>query len=118
MTLGLTQLLKEMSSWGVKVAGTQDRQSYHLHVLIVMKSGSLNLLESSGPVQTSNGTALTFYKLHKNLFGPVKFERILFPIHTGTVSFNEKFPLFFFCVTSTKIAKCSIFFCKTAQNHT
>jgi hypothetical protein len=86
-----------------------------------MKSGSLKLLESSGPVQASNGIALTFYKLHKNLFGSVKFERILFPIHTGIVSFKEKLPLFFFCVTSTKIAKCSkkiFFFCKTAQNRT
>jgi hypothetical protein len=27
-------------------------ESYHLHVPIVFKSGSLNLLEPSGPVQT------------------------------------------------------------------
>ena len=31
---------------------------YHLHVPIVMKSGSLNLLEPSGPVQACNGIAL------------------------------------------------------------
>ena len=30
----------------------------HLHVLIVLKSGSLNLLEPSGPVQECNGIAL------------------------------------------------------------
>jgi hypothetical protein len=29
-------------------------------VPIVLKSGSLNLLEPSGPVQASNGIALTF----------------------------------------------------------
>ena len=31
----------------------------HIHVLIVLKSGSLNLLEPSGPVQACNGIALT-----------------------------------------------------------
>ena len=31
---------------------------YHLHVPIIMKCGSLKLLELSGPVQTCNGTAL------------------------------------------------------------
>ena len=30
-----------------------------LHVSIVLKSGSLKLLEPSGPVQACNGTALT-----------------------------------------------------------
>jgi len=30
----------------------------HLHVPIVLKYGSLNLLESSGPVQACNGIAL------------------------------------------------------------
>ena len=33
-------------------------QHYHLHVPIVLKSGSLNLLEASGPVQACNGIAL------------------------------------------------------------
>ena len=42
----------------VKVAGGQGRQSYHFHVPIVLKSGSLNLLEPSGSVQASNGVAL------------------------------------------------------------
>ena len=62
MTLGLTQPLIEMStrniSWGVKAAGALGWQPYHFHVLIVLKSGSLKLLESSGPVQTCNGIAL------------------------------------------------------------
>jgi hypothetical protein len=31
---------------------------YYLHVLIVLKSGSLNLLEPSGPLQACNGIAL------------------------------------------------------------
>ena len=35
-------------------------QPYHLHVPIVLKSGSLNLLETLGPVQASNGIALPF----------------------------------------------------------
>ena len=32
----------------------------HLHVLIVFKSGSLNLMEPSGPVQGCTGIALSF----------------------------------------------------------
>ena len=35
----------------VKAAGAQFGQPYHPHVPIVLKSGSLNLLEASGPVQ-------------------------------------------------------------------
>ena len=46
--------------WGVKAAGACGWQPYHLHVPIVMKFGSLNLLEPSGPVQARNGIALPF----------------------------------------------------------
>ena len=45
-------------SWGVKAAGACDWQSDHLHVTIVLKSGSLSLLEPSGCVQACNGVAL------------------------------------------------------------
>jgi len=34
------------------------RADYHLHMLIVMKSGSLNLLEPSDTVQACTGIAL------------------------------------------------------------
>ena len=54
MTLGSTQPLTEMStrniSCGVKAAGAWGWQPYHLHVQTVLKSGSLNPLEPSGPV--------------------------------------------------------------------
>jgi hypothetical protein len=64
-TLGSTPPLTEMSSrnisWGVKAVGAWDWQPYHLHVLTVMKSGSLNLLKPSGPVQACTGTALPLY---------------------------------------------------------
>jgi hypothetical protein len=57
--LGSTQSLAEMStrniSFGVKAAGALGWQPHHLHVLTVLKSGSLNLLESSGPVQACSG---------------------------------------------------------------
>jgi hypothetical protein len=43
---------------GIKAAGAYGWQPYHLHVPFVLKSGSLNLLEPSGPVQACNGTAL------------------------------------------------------------
>ena len=61
---GLTQPLTEMStrntSCGVKVAGAYGWQPYNLLVLTVLKSGWLNLLEPSGPVQACNGIALPF----------------------------------------------------------
>ena len=61
---GSTQPLTEMStrniSCVVKVVGAWCWQPYHLHVLIVLKSGSLNLLEPSGPVQACNGIAVPF----------------------------------------------------------
>ena len=65
MVLGLTQPptdvnTSNISCW-VKAAGAQGWQPYHLHVIIVLKYGSLNLLESSGPVQACNGIALPFY---------------------------------------------------------
>jgi len=59
MALGLTQPLTEMSTrnicWVVKAAGVYGSQPYHLLVPTVLKSGSLNLLEPSGPVQACNG---------------------------------------------------------------
>ena len=33
---------------------------------MVLKSGILNLLETSGPVQACNGTALPYLKFHEN----------------------------------------------------
>ena len=61
MALGSTQSLTEMStrniSWGVKADGAWRWQSYPLHVPIVLKSGSLNHLEPSGPSQACNGIA-------------------------------------------------------------
>jgi len=44
---------------GVKAAGAWGLQSYRLHVPNVLKSGSLKLLEPSGPFQTCNGIAFT-----------------------------------------------------------
>jgi len=62
MALGLTQPLTEMStrniSWGVKAANAYGWQPYYLQVPIVLKSGSLKLLEPSGPAQACNGIAL------------------------------------------------------------
>jgi hypothetical protein len=59
MALGLTQSLIEMStrniSWGLCRA---NKLTNHLHVPTVLKSGSLNHLVSSGPVQSCNGIAL------------------------------------------------------------
>jgi hypothetical protein len=45
----------------VKAAGAYGWQRYHHHVPTVLKSGSLSLLEPSGPVQALTGIALPFY---------------------------------------------------------
>jgi len=45
----------------VKAAGAWGWQPYHLHVSTVLKSGRLNLLEPSGPVQACNGIALLYW---------------------------------------------------------
>jgi len=62
MAFGSTQPLTEMStrniSWGVKAVSALGWQPYHLHVPTVMKSGSLNLLQPSGPVKACSGIAL------------------------------------------------------------
>ena len=62
VALRSTQPLTEMSTrnifWGVKAADAQGCQPYHLHVPIVLKSGSLKLLEPSGCVKPCNGIAL------------------------------------------------------------
>jgi len=74
MALGLTQPVTEMStgdiSWGVREADVWGWQPYHLHVLIVLKSGTLNLLEPSGPVQACNRIALqeAFTQQHHAIF--------------------------------------------------
>jgi hypothetical protein len=64
MTLGLTQPLTQMStrniSWWVKAAGAYGWHPYHLHVPNVFKSGKLNLIEPSGPVQACNGIAFYY----------------------------------------------------------
>jgi hypothetical protein len=44
----------------VKAAGMYGWLPYHLHVPLILKSGSLNLVGPSGPVQACNGIALTF----------------------------------------------------------
>jgi hypothetical protein len=65
----------EYPEWflGVKAAGAQGWQPCHLHVPIVMKSGSLNLLEPSGPVMGllyyQQYALILFYVLAPTCFG-------------------------------------------------
>jgi len=65
MALGSTQPVTEMStrnaSWGVKDNRCVGLKPYHLHVPIILKFGSLSLLEPSGTVQACNGIALYIY---------------------------------------------------------
>src|SRR5215510_8922910 len=63
MVLGSTKPLTEMSTrnipWG-KGGRCVGLTPCHLHVPIVLKSGSLKLLEPSGPVKACNGIALPY----------------------------------------------------------
>jgi hypothetical protein len=67
IALGLTQPPIEMNtrniSWRVQAAGAYSWQPYHLHVVTVLKSGSLKVLEPSGPVQACSGIALFIFKV-------------------------------------------------------
>jgi hypothetical protein len=69
MALGSTQSLKEMSTrniiLGVRAASAWAWQPCHFHVLILLKTGSLTLPESSGSVQAYTGIAVPFIFLEK-----------------------------------------------------
>ena len=54
------------TSWEVQADGAYGWQPYHHHVSTGLKSGSLNLLEPSGPVQACRGIALLF------IFSPIQ----------------------------------------------
>jgi hypothetical protein len=56
----LTEMSTRYISWGVEVAGALGWQPYHLHLPIALKSGSIDLLEPSGPVHPCNRIALPF----------------------------------------------------------
>jgi hypothetical protein len=55
--------------------------TFHVHVPIVLKSGSLNLLEPSGPVKACNGTALALHvkisAVQVQHFPPIEPQRYL-----------------------------------------
>jgi len=55
-------------SGGAKAAGAYGWQPYNLHVLFVMKSGSLNLLEPSRLLQACNGIALLLSRFRRKAF--------------------------------------------------
>jgi hypothetical protein len=75
-------------SWGVKAASALCWQPYHLHVPTVLKSGSLNLLEPSGPVQACNGIAELFLTLHQpwTVFGGLLACKCVHPEVTSILS--------------------------------
>jgi len=63
MALGLTQPLTEMStrsiSWGQR-RPVRKADKLPPTCCVVTKSGNVNFLESSGPLQAPNGTALPY----------------------------------------------------------
>ena len=65
-TQPLTEMAARNNSFGVKAAGVW--QPYHLYVLIVLKSGILNLLAPSDPVHACRGIALPYLYLYFRFF--------------------------------------------------
>jgi len=59
-------------SWGKKVGGGYDWQSYHLHVQIVLKSGNLNLLDPLGPLLACKGLFEHFLVSREILYFPCR----------------------------------------------
>ena len=103
IALGSTQPLTQMStrniSWGVKVVSAYGWQPYHLHVQIVLKSGSLSHLEPSGPPQACNGTAfiglytlvhvcVLFYRQHFKIQSTQTRYFLLFGVSTSNTSWS------------------------------
>jgi hypothetical protein len=88
MALGSTQPLNrnEYQEYflGVKAAGAKGRQPYHLRVPIVLTSGSLKLLEPSGPVKACNGIALPLPRITHRLLYAVVILPFFFPTVLGT----------------------------------
>ena len=106
--MGLTQPLKMITrdfSWG-KGGQCLRLTTYHLHVLIVNKSGGLNLLKPCGPVQACNGTAFFFYYIKRR-----KMNNWLTMIYYRKDKFNV-IPNYAFCLEnaceSGRNFKCSI----------
>ena len=75
MALGLTQPLTEMStrsiSWGQR-RPVRLAKNLPPSCAVVTKSGNLNFLEPSWPVQACNGTALLLTFLHRK----AKFQQL------------------------------------------
>ena len=64
---------------GVKGGRCVGLKTFHFHVPIVLKSGSLNLLEPSGPVQACTGIVLPFSRGEISYLAPLGSENISAP---------------------------------------
>jgi len=81
---------------GVKAAGIWCWQPHHLHVPNVMKSGSLNLLESSGPYRACYGIHLPF-TFTKGLLNTIVHSLQIYPIHTYVTTYHKLVRIMVFC---------------------
>ena len=73
---------------------------------IVLKSGSLNLLEPSRPVQACNGISLHFYNNYKNNNSCFQLRRIF-----SGLFYNEMGILFLYVFTPSVVLSLSTAFC-------
>jgi hypothetical protein len=104
--LGSNQPLTETStrniSWGVQAAGAYGGQPYHIHVPIVTKCGSLNLVELTEPLQACTGiTYLYIYPDYLKTEGSLLHNTSL---NVQTLVYSKYFVLIrqfrFHCITS------------------
>jgi len=92
--------------WRLKAAGAYGWQLCHLFVSSVLKSGSLNFLEPSGPVQA--GTGLTNrIKIHilclKKMFLKVLLELLSVPHFADSKRSSNLYDMYHCCVCSEKL---------------
>ena len=96
-----------LSHYGPGVDSASNRSEYQEYLLgvkaatlppscaIVTKSGNLNFLEPSGPVQTCNGTALPFY--HLSYYDPsIEVRKLVSFVTVQTSQFSMHISLIFF----------------------
>ena len=91
MALGSTQPLTKISTWSI--SGGKGGRCLRLTTLppsygAVMKSGNINFLEPSGPLQTCNGTALPLLSFQKKKRLPPSSVLIMDPTDLSQSSVN------------------------------
>ena len=68
-------------SWGVKSGRCVRLTTLPQSWAVVIKSGNLNFLEPSGPLQACNGTALPVFIIHEYTAQPPNVRMVVHRLH-------------------------------------